>query len=81
MPAFGVNSMENGRGIWMKKTATALLAVLALCVCARAGLVDKAWIKGVTDKDPVGYKVGEKIVFTLSVCGLEGDIPDGEYSL
>ena len=65
----------------MKKKMAFMATALVASACAWAGLLDKAWIKGVTDKDPIGYKVGEKIVFTLSVCGLDGDIPDGEYSL
>jgi sugar phosphate isomerase/epimerase/cephalosporin-C deacetylase-like acetyl esterase len=40
-----------------------------------------AWIKGVTDKDPVSYKAGEEMVFTLTPEGLGGDVPKGECFL
>ena len=45
------------------------------------GVLDNAWIKGTTDKDPITYKPGEKMVFTLSFEGVEGAVPEGEYFL
>ena len=45
------------------------------------GALDFAWIKGTTDKDPITYKPGEKMVFTLSLEDVEGTIPAGEYFL
>ena len=45
------------------------------------GALDNAWIKGTTDKDPITYKPGEKMSFTLSFEGVEGAIPEGEYFL
>ena len=48
---------------------------------AFGGALDNAWIKGTTDKDPITYKPGEKMVFTLSFEGVEGAIPEGEYFL
>ena len=44
-----------------------------------AGLLDNAWIKGTTDKNPLSYKTGEEMVFTLELQGVEGEIPEGEY--
>ena len=55
-------------------------AVLAAGM-AFGGALDNAWIKGTTDKDPITYKPGEKMVFTLSFEGVEGAIPEGEYFL
>ncbi len=46
-----------------------------------AGIFDNAWIKGTTDKNPLSYKTGEEMVFTLELQGVDGDIPDGEYTL
>ncbi len=65
---------------------TARKTRLALCVTmtsaiAVAGVLDKAWLKGTTDRDPLSYAPGEKIVFTITPEGLGGDIPEGEYSL
>ena len=44
---------------------------------AFAGPFDKAWIKGVTDKNPLEYKPGEKMVFTLTPQKVDGAIPAG----
>ena len=63
----------------MKKAMWAF-AVLAAGM-AFGGALDNAWIKGTTDKDPIAYKPGEKMVFTLSFEGVEGAIPEGEYFL
>lgn len=62
------------------KTAT-LVASFFAAVAAFGGVLDKAWIKGTTDKDPITYKPGEKMVFTLSAQGLDGKLPAGEYFL
>ena len=45
------------------------------------GCLDKAWIKGATDKSPLAYACGEEMVFTLEPMGLEGVFPEGEYLL
>ena len=55
--------------------------IAAVSVAAQCGVLDKAWLKGVTDKDPVSYSAGEKITFTLTPMGLDGEIPSGEYFL
>ena len=58
-----------------------VMAVAASALAAFGGALDNAWIKGTTDKDPITYKSGEKMVFTLSLEGIEGAIPAGEYFL
>ena len=45
----------------MKKFSIGMFAALA-CSAVWAGPLDNAWIKGETDKDPVSYKTGEKMV-------------------
>ena len=57
--------------------AAAALAVFRLY----AGVLDNAWIKGTTDKDPLSYRPGEEMVFTLEPVGMEGELPAGEYFL
>ncbi len=60
------------------------VSVLAAALCALqvvAGLLDNAWIKGTTDKNPLSYHPGDEIVFTLEPQGLDGAVPDGEYFL
>lgn len=53
---------------------SALAALVAACAfAAGAGALDRATIKGVTDRDPCSYKVGEKIVFTFSLDGAPAD--------
>jgi cephalosporin-C deacetylase-like acetyl esterase len=70
----------------MKKTASrsaikfaAALAAGFMASSAAAGLLDNAWLMGVTDKDPLSYKPGEEIVFTVTPRDLCGEIPAGEY--
>ena len=46
-----------------------------------AGMFDNAWIKGTTDKNPLSYKAGEEMVFSLELQGVDGEIPEGEYNL
>ena len=61
--------------------AAALFVAGLVATTATAGLLDKAWLMGVTDKNPLSYKPGEEIVFTVTPRGLSGDIPAGEYFL
>lgn len=64
----------------MKKSTTWMLAAMA-AVSSLAGPLDKAWLKGTTDKDPLTYRSGEDITFTVAPQGIDGDIPEGEYFL
>ena len=57
-------------------------AVLALNTTALfAGAFDNAWLKGATDKNPLSYKGGEEIVFTISAMDVAGEINEGDYKL
>lgn len=56
-------------------------AVALFSMQLAAGLLDGAWIKGTTDKNPLLYKPGEEMVFTLEPMGIDGVIPEGEYFL
>jgi len=60
-----------------------IVTVGALLVAAMAfgGVLDNAWIKGTTDRDPITYKPGEKMTFTLSLEDLDGQVSAGEYFL
>ena len=60
---------------------TTLFASAFVAVAAFGGVLDNVWIMGKTDKDPIAYKPGEKMVFTLVVQGLDGEVPAGEYFL
>lgn len=65
-----------------KELAFAIMVVASLFAFrALAGILDKAWIKGTTDKNPLSYRAGEEIVFTLVPMEVDGDIPEGEYFL
>jgi len=57
------------------------LSTLTLGGLLSAGVLDKAWIQGTTDKNPLFYKPGENMVFTLAPKGLDGELPAGEYFL
>jgi len=48
---------------------------------ARAGLLNTAWIRGTTDKDPLSYKPGETMEITLTLMDVRGEVPSGEYFL
>ena len=63
------------------KRMTVALAALFAAGALFGGALDFAWIKGRTDKNPIAYKSGEKMVFTLSFEGIDGAIPEGEYFL
>ena len=64
----------------MKKLLIAAV-IAAVSVAAQCGVLDKAWLKGVTDKDPVSYRAGEKITLAVMPMALDGEIPSGEYFL
>ena len=53
---------------------TALTAALSF-----GGALDSAWMKGVTDKDPLTYRTGERMTFTLTLEELAGTVPGGAY--
>ena len=45
---------------------------------AFGGLLDNAWLKGTTNKNPLEYKPGEEMVFTLTLQRVES-IPADTY--
>ena len=59
----------------------AVLAAGLTSATALAGLLDNAWLMGVTDKNPLTYKPGEEMVFTVTPKGLGGAVPAGEWFL
>ena len=59
----------------------ALLGAGLTTATAMAGLLDNAWLMGVTDKDPLTYRSGEEMVFTITPKDLDGSVPVGEYFL
>jgi len=68
----------------MKTSIMSYVAASALALAAArsaAGLLDNAWIKGTTDKDPLTYRAGEEIAITLTPMDIDGDVPAGEYAL
>lgn len=66
--------------VFGKARAVAALAAMSV-LAAFGGPLDKAWLKGVTDKDPVSYAIGEEITFTVTPQDIGGDLPEGEYFL
>ena len=65
----------------MKTKLISTMVVAASVAAAFGGVLDNAWIKGTTDKEPIAYKVGEKMTFTLQPQDLAGAVPAGEYFL
>ena len=66
----------------LKASAVPFAAGFALVASATlAGVLDNAWLKGTTDKNPLFYGAGEEMVFTVAPQGLDGAVPQGEYFL
>ncbi len=61
----------------MKKTLISTLLLSFAASVAVAGVLDKAWLKGTTDKDPLSYAPGEEIVITVTPMDIDGAIPEG----
>ena len=57
------------------------VAVLFPAWIAHSGVLDNAWLKGTTDKNPLSYRCGEQIVFTVKTVGIADRLPEGEYFL
>ncbi|MBQ6914408.1 MAG: acetylxylan esterase [Kiritimatiellae bacterium] len=72
--------MKDNNGIGTKSVAAFLAAAFAAATAA-AGVLDNAWLMGVTDKCPLAYKPGEEMVFTIMPRDLDGAVPPGEYYL
>lgn len=64
----------------MKKIITSAIFAFTLSPLF-AGALDNAWIKGETDKNPLSYKSGETMKFTLSLSGVKEDLPADTYFL
>lgn len=63
------------------RTTVAAAGMLFAANLFGASATDSTWIRGVTDKDPITYKAGEEMSFTLTVERLDGELKDGEFSL
>ena len=61
--------------------ANLILCSMLAASSAFGAVLDNSWVKGVTDKDPITYKVGEPMKITLTFEGLAGAVPEGEYFL
>ena len=61
-----------------------LLSCIGLAVAEWAlfgAVLDSAWLKGETDRNPLTYRRGERIVFTVTPEGLTGEVPTDAYFL
>ena len=58
-----------------------LLLPLAIATVASSRPLDNAWLKGVTDKNPLSYQPSEPITFTVTPMDIDGEIPPGQYTL
>ena len=63
------------------RTSAAFAAIIAAAHAFAGAVTESTWIRGVTDKDPIAYKSGEEMTFTLTVEKLSGELKDGEYSI
>lgn len=64
-----------------KRVLIGIVAVLVASAAVAGGALDFAWLKGVTDKNPLFYEAGEEMVFTLTLEDLEGAVPEGAFRL
>ena len=64
-----------------KRVLIGIVAVLVASAAVAGGALDFAWLKGVTDKNPLFYEAGEEMVFTLTLEDLEGAVPEGAFQL
>ncbi len=55
--------------------AAVLIAASLAAATAVAGPLDNAWLMGATDKDPLTYRPGEEMVFTVTPRDLDGAVP------
>ena len=67
----------------MRKSVCVTIRTMAVFVAmsmlsAFGGLLDNAWLKGTTNKNPLEYKPGEEMVFTLTLQRVES-IPADTY--
>jgi len=58
-----------------------VVGLLLSVEAAFGGVLDRAWIQGRTDKDPLTYRPGEKMTFTLTLEDLDGALPSEAYFL
>lgn len=58
-----------------------LLSAFACVDMSVAAVLDRAWLKGFTDKNPVSYGVGEEIVFTVTPENIDEPLPAGAFLL
>jgi cephalosporin-C deacetylase len=72
-----VGTINKGGYLKMKMLTGLFLAAMA--ASAFAGELDNALLKGRTDKDPVLYKPGETMTFTLNAEKIQGPLAPGAY--
>ena len=66
----------------MKRISIAVIAALvAIGSFANPKALQKAWLKGTTDKAPIYYNPGETMVFTIEPQDVAGELPEGKYFL
>ena len=66
----------------MKRISIAVIAALAaIGGFANPEMLQKAWLKGTTDKAPIYYNPGETMEFTIEPQDVAGELPEGKYFL
>ncbi len=65
----------------MKKQMLFVALTCAVAFGVFGGVLDRAWIQGKTDKNPLFYKPGEEMVFTLTPQNIAGELVAGDYFL
>ncbi len=67
--------MKVRNNVQMAKKYIVGLGMAVCALVASAGPLDSAWIRGTTDRNPLTYKPGEEMTFTLTPMGIAGEIP------
>lgn len=63
------------------KALIVTVVIIASQTLFSSAVTDRTWLRGVTDKNPVQYRTGEKITFTLEARDLAGTPREGELTL
>ena len=64
-----------------KRKLVVLLGGLGLAGGAFAHPLDAAYLVGETDRNPLAYRAGEKMTFTLALVNADGPLEEGAYRI
>ena len=72
---------EPFEGLLAKRKLIAAFTVLGLACGGIAHPLDTAYLVGETDRNPLEYRAGEKMTFTLALVNADGPLEEGAYRI